>query len=48
MECSKPSEAEKYFAEAFKVEPWRMKGLEYYSSCLWHLKKEAELTKLAY
>lgn len=48
MEMTNYSEAEKYFAEAFKLEPWRLEGLEYYSSCLWHLKKSVELSTLAY
>lgn len=39
MEIVKYSEAEKYYAEALRIEPYRLEGIEYYSSCLWHLKK---------
>lgn len=48
MECTKYSEAEKYFSESFKLEPYRLEGLEYYSTCLWHLKKNVELCYLAH
>lgn len=48
MECIKYQEAEKFFAEAFKIEPYRLEGVEYYSSCLWHLKKQIELCVLAH
>jgi len=44
----KYAEAEKYFEEAYKVEPYRLEGLEYYSTCLWHMKKQVELAHLAY
>lgn len=47
-ECVKYSEAEKYFEEAFRIEPYRLEGIEYYSSCLWHMKKEVALCHLAY
>jgi len=46
-ESVKYTEAEKYFKEAFRIEPYRLEGLEYYSSCLWHLKKQVELCTLA-
>jgi len=26
-----------------KLEPYRLEGLEYYSTCLWHLKKQVDL-----
>jgi anaphase-promoting complex subunit 3 len=39
MEIVQYSEAEKYFAECFKIEPYRLEGIEYYSSCLWQMKK---------
>jgi len=47
-ECVKYSEAEKYFEEAYRIEPYRLEGLEYYSTCLWHMKKQVELCNLAY
>ena len=47
MDCIKYQEAEKYFARAFSLEPHRSEGVEYYSTCLWHLKKNVEATKLA-
>ena len=47
-ECVKYSEAEKYFEEAYRIEPYRLEGLEYYSTCLWHMKKQVELAHLAY
>jgi anaphase-promoting complex subunit 3 len=48
LESLKYTEAEKYFEEAFKLEPYRLEGLEYYSTCLWHTKKQVELCHLAY
>jgi len=48
MECIKYQEAEKFFAEALRIEPHRLEGIEYYSSCLWHLKKQVELCALAH
>jgi len=47
MEIVKYSEAEKYFSEALRIEPYRLEGIEYYSSCLWHLKKQVELCYLS-
>lgn len=47
-ECIKYQEAEKFFAEALRIEPYRLEGIEYYSSCLWHLKKQVELCTLAH
>ena len=47
-EYVKYTEAEKYFEEAYHIEPYRLEGLEYYSSCLWHMKKQVELAHLAY
>ena len=47
-ESVKYAEAEKYFEEAFRTEPYRLEGLEYYSTCLWHMKKQVELCHLAY
>ena len=48
MECIKYQDAEKFFAEALRIEPYRLEGIEYYSSCLWHLKKQVELCTLAH
>lgn len=48
MEIVKYQEAEQYFNEALKLEPHRMDGIEYYSSCLWHLKKQVDLCYLAH
>ena len=41
------SEAAKVFAQAHAVDPYRLKGLEYYSTVLWHMKREVELSYLA-
>jgi len=48
MEIVKYQEAEKHYAEAFRIEPHRLEGIELYSSCLWHLKKQVELCHLAH
>ena len=47
FESIKYSEAEKAYKEALNIEPYRLEGLEYYSTCLWHLKKEIELCELS-
>lgn len=47
FELSKYKEAERYFQESFKLEPYRLEGLEYYSSCLWHLQDHYKLCHLA-
>lgn len=47
MEIVKYTEAEKYYVEALRIEPYRLEGIEYYSSCLWHLKKHVDLCFLA-
>ena len=39
FEMGKYQEAEKYYQKALKAESYRLEGLEYYSTCLWHLKK---------
>jgi len=41
------AEAEKTFNKMIKVEPYRLEGLEYFSTCLWHLKKQVELCYLS-
>jgi len=48
MEIVKYAEAEKHFSEALRIEPYRLEGIEFYSSCLWHLKKQVELCYLAH
>lgn len=47
-ELSNHVEAEKYFKDVFSREPHRTDCVDFYSSCLWHLKKQAELSQLAY
>lgn len=47
FESIRYADAEKAFAEALKREPYRLEGVEYYSTCLWHLKKQIELCTLA-
>lgn len=47
MEIVKYQEAEKFYSESFKLEPYRLEGLEYYSACLWQLKKQVDLCWLA-
>lgn len=41
------NESVKYYESARKLEPYRLKGMEYYSSALWQLHKEVELSILA-
>lgn len=48
MDLVKYEEAEKYYNEGHRIEPYRLEGLELYSSCLWSLKKTVECTMLAY
>ncbi len=47
FESIRYSEAEKVFAEALRVEPYRLEGIEYYSTCLWHLRKQVDLCSIA-
>lgn len=47
FESVRYSEAEKMYNEIIKLEPYRLEGLEYYSTCLWHLKKQVELCELS-
>jgi len=47
FENGKYPDAEKVYNESLRIEPYRLEGLEYYSTCLWHLKKQVELTFLA-
>ncbi|KAM3134490.1 hypothetical protein pb186bvf_013456 [Paramecium bursaria] len=48
MDQVKYSEAEKVWKELREVEPYRLEGMDYYSSCLWHLRKQVDLTYLAH
>lgn len=41
------SDSVKYYESARKLEPYRLNGMEYYSSALWQLQKEVELSVLA-
>lgn len=47
FESSKYADAEKNYKEAFSLEPYKVEGMEYYSSCLWHLKKQVDLCELS-
>ena len=40
MEIVRYQEAAHHYEQAFKYEPHRTEGIEHYSSCLWHLKKQ--------
>lgn len=40
-------ESVKYYDMAHRLEPYRLQGMEYYSSSLWHLHNEVALSKLA-
>lgn len=37
----------KYYEAARRLEPYRLEGMEYYSTALWHLHKEVDLSRLA-
>lgn len=39
FEMGRYADAEKTYNKMVKAEPYRMEGMEYYSTCLWHLKK---------
>ena len=39
FEMAKWNECQKMYENMLKYEPYRLEGLEYYSTCLWHLKK---------
>jgi anaphase-promoting complex subunit 3 len=43
FESLRYTEAEKAYREALNVDPYRLEGVEYYSTCLWHLKKHVDL-----
>ena len=48
MEVVRYNEASNYYEQAYKLEPYRLEGIEYYSSCLWHQKKHVDLCYLAH
>ena len=41
-------QAERIFIEILRNEPYHMEGMEIYSTVLWHLQKEVELSSLAH
>lgn len=47
-EISNHTEAERFFRVCFEREPQRTENADYYSSCLWQLKRQVELSKLAF
>ena len=47
-ELSNHKKAETYFSKSHAIDKSRIEGKEYYSSCLWHLKKQSELSKIAF
>ena len=47
FEMNKYKDSEKYYKECLKIEPYRLEGVEYFSSCLWHLKDQYQLCNLA-
>lgn len=47
FELGKYEEAVKYFKEVNTNEPHQLKGMEYYSTALWHLQQEVKLSTLA-
>ena len=47
FEQSKYYEATRVYEKIRKIEPYRLEGLEYYSTCLWHLKDQISLNYLS-
>ena len=47
FEMGKYKDCDKVFKECLKVDPSRLEGYDYYSSCLWHLKDQYQLCNLA-
>ncbi|KAL3832275.1 hypothetical protein ACJMK2_023933 [Sinanodonta woodiana] len=47
FELTEYQKAEKIFGEVRLTEPYHLEGMEYYSTALWHLQKEVELSALA-
>jgi anaphase-promoting complex subunit 3 len=48
FEMTKYSDAEKYFKKMMNLEPWRLEGLDIYSTCLWQMRKQVDLTYLSH
>lgn len=48
MEIVKYQEAANFYEQAYRNQPHRTEGIEHYSSCLWHLKKQVQLCYLAH
>ena len=40
-------QAERLFSEARSLEPYHLEGMEIFSTALWHLQREVELSALA-
>ncbi|CAJ1367062.1 unnamed protein product [Effrenium voratum] len=47
FESADYKKSELAYNQAWRVEPFRVEGLEYYSSALWHLRRDVELCRLA-
>jgi tetratricopeptide (TPR) repeat protein len=47
FELAKYKESERTYLECIKNDPSRLEGIEYFSSCLWHLKDQYQLCNLA-
>lgn len=47
FEVAKYKECDKVYRECIRLDPSRLEGMEYYSSCLWHLKDQYQLVNLA-
>ena len=47
FEQSKYYEAMKAYEKMSKLEPYRLEGLEFYSTCLWHNKEQHALVHLS-
>lgn len=47
FELAEYNQAIGLFEEVRRVEPWRLQGMEYYSTALWHLQREVSLSALA-
>ena len=39
--------AQMYFERVRQMEPWRLEYMDIYATCLWHLRKDVELSFLA-
>ncbi|XP_002739953.1 cell division cycle protein 27 homolog [Saccoglossus kowalevskii] len=47
FEMAEYNQAEKYFGEVRRIAPYYLEGMEMYSTTLWHLQREVELSALA-